>query len=93
MFKNYKNCFLNGAAILRSQQISKKGLSWIVHRRSQYDCIKQDDNKRFQTFDRITTFPYGTSAYKVCESEMLSKVTFKMWNVFNVCKSKILRKI
>ena len=49
-----------------------------MHRRSQYDCIKQDDNKRFQTFDRITTFPYGTSAYKVCESEMLSKVTFKM---------------
>ena len=40
--------------------------------------MKQDDNKRLQTFDRITTFPYGTSAYKVCESEMLSKVTFKM---------------
>ena len=24
-------------------------------------------------FDRITTYPYGTNAFKVCQSEMLSK--------------------
>ena len=32
------------------------------------------DNKRQQTFDRVTTYPYGTNAFKVCESEMLSKI-------------------
>ena len=26
-----------------------------------------------QTFDRITTYPYGTNAFKLCESEMLNK--------------------
>ena len=31
-------------------------------------------NKRLQTFDKITTYPYGTNAFKVCESEMLRKI-------------------
>ena len=25
-------------------------------------------------FDKIKTYPYGTNAFKVCESEMLSKI-------------------
>ena len=29
--------------------------------------------KKLQTFDKITTYPYGTNSFKVCESEMLSK--------------------
>ena len=32
-----------------------------------------DDDKRLQTFDRVTTDPYGTNAFKKCESEMLVK--------------------
>ena len=36
-------------------------------------ALSSDDDKRLQTFDRITTYPYGTNAFKVCESEMLSK--------------------
>ena len=32
------------------------------------------NNKRLQTFDRVTTYPYGTNAFKVCEGEMLSKI-------------------
>ena len=35
---------------------------------SNYD---KNDNKRLQTFGRVTTYPYGTNAFKVCESEML----------------------
>ena len=33
--------------------------------------LSSNDDKRLQTFDRITTYPYGTNAFKVCESEML----------------------
>ena len=29
---------------------------------------------RDQTFDRVTTYPYGTNAFKVCGSEMLNKI-------------------
>ena len=32
-----------------------------------------NDDERLQTFDGITTYPYGTNALKVCESEMLAK--------------------
>ena len=34
-------------------------------------ALSSNDDKRLQTFDRITTYPYGTNAFKVCESEML----------------------
>ena len=34
-------------------------------------ALSSNDDKRLQTFDIITTYPYGTNALKVCESEML----------------------
>ena len=37
-------------------------------------ALSSNDNKRLQTFDRVTTYPYGTNTFKVCESEMLSKI-------------------
>ena len=36
--------------------------------------LSSNDDKRSQTFDKITSYPYGTNAFKVCESEMLSKI-------------------
>ena len=36
-------------------------------------ALSSNDDKRLQTFDDITTYPYGTNAFEVCESEMLSK--------------------
>ena len=29
-----------------------------------------NDDERLQTFDKISTYLYGTNAFKVCESEM-----------------------
>ena len=29
--------------------------------------------RRIQTFDKVTTYPYGTNAFMVCENEMLLK--------------------
>ena len=34
-------------------------------------ALNSNDNKILQTFDRVTTYPYGTNAFKVCESEMM----------------------
>ena len=34
-------------------------------------ALSSDDDKRLQTFDGIETYPYGTNAFKVCESEMM----------------------
>ena len=38
-------------------------------------ALKNKDNKRLRTFDGITTHPIGTSAFKVCKSEM--EITIK----------------
>ena len=37
-------------------------------------ALSSNDDKRLQTFDKITTYPYGPNAFKVCESEMTSKI-------------------
>ena len=34
-------------------------------------AISSNDEKRLQTFDKVTTYPYGKNAYKVCKSEMM----------------------
>ena len=35
--------------------------------------LSSNDDKRIQTFDRVTTYSYGTNVFKVCENEMLLK--------------------
>ena len=37
-------------------------------------ALSSNDDKRLQTFDRVTTYSYGTNAFKVCESEMLNEI-------------------
>ena len=34
-------------------------------------ALSSNDNKRLQTFDRVTTYPYGANAFRVREREML----------------------
>ena len=36
--------------------------------------LNSSDNKRLQTFDGITTYSYGASAFKVWESEIMVKI-------------------
>ena len=35
-------------------------------------AISSNDDKRLQTFDKVTTYPHGTNAFKICESKMLA---------------------
>ena len=37
-------------------------------------ALNSNDGKRLRTFDRVTSYLYGTNAFKVFESEMLSKI-------------------
>ena len=36
-------------------------------------ALSSNDDKRIQTFDRVTTYPYGTNVSMVCKNEMLLK--------------------
>ena len=43
-------------------------------------ALSSNDDKRIQTFDRVTTYLYGTSVFKVCENEMLLKKNKVMYH-------------
>ena len=34
-------------------------------------ALSSDDDKRLQAFDRVTTYPYETNAFKSCKNEIL----------------------
>ena len=36
-------------------------------------ALSSNNDKRIPTFDKVTTYPYGTNAFMVCENEMLLK--------------------
>ena len=36
-------------------------------------ALSNKDDERLHTFDRIATYPHGSNAFKVCESEMLAQ--------------------
>ena len=73
-FNDYKNCPLNNETVLKSQQRFKRERYDVYTEEINKIALNSNDDKRLQTFDRITSYPYGTSAGKVCKTELLSKV-------------------
>ena len=43
-------------------------------------ALSSNDDKRIHTFDRVTTYPFGTNVFKVCENEMLLKKNKVMYD-------------
>ena len=73
MFKNYKDCLFNDKIILQSQQRFKNDHHNVYVEQINEIALSSNDDKRLKTFDKIMTYPYGTNAFKICESEVLSK--------------------
>ena len=76
-FNDYKDCLLNNKVILKSQQRFKSETHDTYTEEINKIPLSSNDDKRLQTFDRITTYPYGTSAGKVCKTELYTKVNIK----------------
>ena len=76
-FNDYKDCSLNNEIILKSQQRFKSEAHNVYTEEINKIALSSNDDKRLQTFDRITSYLYGASAGKVCKSEILSKVNVK----------------
>ena len=74
MFENYKDSLFINKTIMRSQLRFKSDHHNVYTEEVNKIGLNSSDNKRLQTFDRITTYPYGTNAFKVCESGMPSKI-------------------
>ena len=72
MFENYTDSLFNDKIILKSQQRFKSDHHKVYTEEVNKIASSSDDDKRLQTFDRITTYPCGRNVFKVCESEMLA---------------------
>ena len=74
MFENYKDSFLSNKTILKSQRRFKSDHHNVYTEEVNKIALNSHDDKRLQTFDRVRAYPYGTNAFKVCKSEILSKI-------------------
>ena len=74
MLKIYKDYLFNDGIILQSQQRLKSDYHNVFTEQTNKIALSSNDDNRLQTFDKITTYPYGASAFKVWESEMISKI-------------------
>ena len=71
MFKLYKYCLFNEETMVKTQQRFKSDYRNVYTEEINKIALSSNDDKRIQTFDGITTYPYSTSNFKICESEML----------------------
>ena len=71
MFKNYKDCLLNGEVIIISQQRFKSDCHKVYTEEVNKIALSSNDDERLQLFDGTETYSYGTNVFKVCESEMM----------------------
>ena len=76
MFQIFKDCLFNNKNVYRSQERFKSYNHDVYTEEVNKIALSSNDDKRLQTFDRIITYPYGTNAFKVCESEMLNDKRF-----------------
>ena len=72
MFRNFKNCLFTSKTVYRSQQRFKSYNHDVYTEEVNKTALSSNDDKVLHTFDGITTYPYGTNVFKVCENEMLA---------------------
>ena len=73
MLENYKDSLFNNKVIMRLQKRFKSDHHDMYTEEVNKIILNYTDDKRLQTFDGSTTYLYGSNAFKVCESEMLTK--------------------
>ena len=64
-FNNYTNCLLKNEIILKPQQKFKSEANNVYTEKVNTIALSRNDDKRIQTFDRYTSYPYSANAGKV----------------------------
>ena len=84
LFDNYVDSLFKNKVLRRSQQTFRsdhhKVYTEEVNKIALSSNDNDNDNKRIQTFDKVTTYPYGTNAFMVCKNEMLEKKSSKKYS-------------
>ena len=61
MFENHKDCLFNNKILYKSQERFKSYYHNMYIEEVNKIALSSNDDRRLQTSDRITTYPYGTS--------------------------------
>ena len=73
-FKDYKICLFNNYSVLRFQEVFKSEFHDVYTVKLNKIALSSNDDKRLQTYVKITTYRYGGRVGKVCKIELLNKV-------------------
>ena len=68
MFENYKDCLFNNKTIYRSQERFKSYYHNMYTEEVNKTALSSNDDKRLQTFDRVTTYLYRTDEMMIKQS-------------------------
>ena len=78
VFKNYVDALFNDKVLIKSQQRFRSDHHKVCTEEVNKISLSSNDDKRIQTFDKVTTYPYGNKAFMVCANEMKYKSKKKM---------------
>ena len=88
-FDDYKICLLNNKIILKLQQRFKSEAHNVYIEKYNKIALNSNDDKRLQTFDRITSCPFGIGIGKVHKTELLNTVFNIKWLILMIMQMKI----
>ena len=88
MFQICIDSLFNNKIILKSQQRFRSDHHKVYTEEVNKIVLSSTDDKRLQTLDRVTTYPYATNATIMCESEMLKvfEAKAKLKKLSKVCE-------
>ena len=72
-FDHYKKCLFNNETVKCIQHRIKSTPFSVDTVQINKIALKNSDDKRLRSFNGITTYPYGTSAFMVCIEELKMK--------------------
>ena len=72
-YKKYVDALFKDKSLIKLQQRFRSDHHKVYTEEVNKIALSSNDDKRIQTFDKITTYPYGTNTFMVCESEMKYK--------------------
>ena len=68
MFENYKDCLFNNKTIYSSQERFESYYRVMCTEEVNKIALSSNDDKKLQTSDKVTTYPYGTNEMIIKES-------------------------